>query len=149
MAKKQLSDAEILAQIPAARKQARIERGTAPVAVAAHFDRQTHRIEVELSNGCRFSFPAALGQGLRGASGKDLAQVEVAPGGIGLHWESLDADLLISSLLQGIFGTQRWMREIGRVGGQARSAAKSRAARENGKRGGRPRKASAASGVPV
>lgn len=149
MAKKQLSDAEILAQIPAARKQARTERATAPVAVAAHFNRQAHRIEVELSNGCMFSFPAALGQGLRGASDKDLAQVEVAPGGIGLHWESLDADLLISSLLQGIFGTQRWMREIGRVGGQARSAAKTRAARENGKRGGRPRKTPAASGVPV
>lgn len=149
MAKKQLSDAEILAQIPAARKQAKIERAAAPVAVAAHFDRQAHRIEVELSNGCMFSFPAALGQGLQGASEKDLAQVEVAPGGIGLHWENLDADLLVSSLLQGIFGTRRWMQEIGRVGGQVRSAAKSRAARENGKRGGRPRKPRSDLGVPV
>ena len=149
MAKKQLSDAEILAQIPAARKRAKIERATAPVAIAAHFNRRTRRIEIELSNGCMFSFPAALGQGLRGASDKDLAQVEVAPGGIGLHWEHLDADLLVSSLLQGIFGTRRWMQEIGRAGGQVRSAAKSRAARENGKRGGRPRKTPAASGVPV
>lgn len=149
MAKKRLSDEEILAQIPAARKQAKVERAAAPVAVTAHFDHQTRRIAVDLSNGCQFSFPAALGQGLRGASDKDLAQVEVSPGGIGLHWESLDADLLVSSLLQGIFGTQHWMREIGRVGGQVKSAAKSSAARENGKRGGRPRKTPAASGVPA
>ena len=149
MAKNRLSDEEILAQIPAARRLARLERATAPVAVAAHFDRQTRRIEVELSNGCQFSFPAALGQGLRGASDQDLAQVEVSPGGIGLHWERLDADLLVSSLLQGIFGTQHWMREIGRVGGQVRSAAKSSAARANGKKGGRPRKPRSDLGVPV
>lgn len=149
MTKKALSDQDVLAQIPAARKRAKVERQTEPVAVAARFDRQSRRIEVELSNGCQFSFPAALGQGLRGASDKDLAQVEVAPGGIGLHWERLDADLLVSSFLQGIFGTRRWMQEIGRAGGQVRSAAKSRAARENGRKGGRPRKARSDLGVPA
>ncbi|WP_434112739.1 hypothetical protein [Paraburkholderia caffeinilytica] len=34
-----------------------------------------------------------------------------------------------------------WMREIGRSGGSVKSEAKSAAARENGKKGGRPRKA--------
>jgi hypothetical protein len=33
-----------------------------------------------------------------------------------------------------------WMAAIGRIGGQSRSAAKTRAARENGLKGGRPRK---------
>ena len=91
-----------------------------------------------LSNGCWFGFPAELGQGLEGASDEALARVEISPGGIGLHWESLDADLLVSALLHGIFGTRRWMQEVGRRGGQAKSAAKTRAARENGRKGGRP-----------
>ena len=149
MAKRTLSDQEILAQIPTARRRARVECQAEPVAVAARFDRLRRRIEVELSNGCQFSFPAVLGQGLQGAPDKDLAQVEVSPGGIGLHWERLDADLLISSLLQGIFGTRRWMQELGRAGGQVRSVAKASAARANGRKGGRPRKPCPASKVPA
>ena len=149
MAKRIASDQEILSQIPAARRRARAERQAEPVAVAARYDRQRRRIEVELSNGCQFSFPAALGQGLQGAADKDLAQVEIAPGGIGLHWECLDADLLVSSLVQGIFGTRRWMQALGRAGGQVRSVAKARAARANGRKGGRPRKLRPASKVPV
>ena len=149
MTKRTLSDQEILAQIPAARKRARAERQAEPVAVTARFDRQRRCIEVELSNGCQFSFPAALGQGLQGAADKDLAQVEIAPGGTGLHWECLDADLLISSLLQGIFGTRHWMQALGRAGGRVRSKAKAKAARANGRKGGRPRKPRPASKVPV
>jgi hypothetical protein len=90
---------------------------------------------VDLSNGCSFGFPAELGQGVQGASDEQLAQVEIAPGGIRLHWASLDADLLVASLLQGIFGTRRWLQETGRRGGQVRSAAKGRTARENGRKG--------------
>jgi hypothetical protein len=138
MAIRRATEARILEQIPDARRRARAERETKSRAVTARFDPATRRIEVGLSNGCWFGFPADLGQGLQGASDEQLAQVEVAPGGIGLHWECLDADLLVSALLHGIFGTRRWMQEVGRRGGQARSPAKIRAARENGRKGGRP-----------
>lgn len=107
---------------------------------SARYDAATGRIEVELTNGCLFAFPAELGQGLRGASAAQLAEVEVTPSGTGLHWESLDADLLVSSLLRGVFGSRRWMSELGRLGGQATSPAKAAAARRNGRKGGRPRK---------
>src|SRR5690606_26185555 len=111
---------------------------------SARYDAATGRIEVELTNGCLFAFPAELGQGLRGASAAQLAEVEVTPSGTGLHWESLDADLLVSSLLRGVFGSRRWMSELGRLGGQAISPAKAAAARRNGRKGGRPRKGGAA-----
>jgi hypothetical protein len=39
-----------------------------------------------------------------------------------------------------VFGTEAWMRELGRAGGRSTSDAKAAAARENGRRGGRPRK---------
>ncbi|MDR2195114.1 MAG: hypothetical protein LBE50_00730 [Gallionellaceae bacterium] len=47
-------------------------------------------------------------------------------------------------LLHGVFGTKNWMaRQLGAAGGQARSAAKAATAQENGRKGGRPRKAKA------
>lgn len=85
-------------------------------------------------------FPPELVQGLVDASPDDLAQVELTPSGEGLHWETLDVDLSIPSLILGIFGTKAWMAELGSRGGSVTSTAKARAARQNGKRGGRPRK---------
>jgi hypothetical protein len=51
-------------------------------------------------------------------------------------------DHYIPAVLGGVVGTRRWMSEIGRRGGMVRSAAKARAARMNGRKGGRPRKKS-------
>jgi hypothetical protein len=46
----------------------------------------------------------------------------------------------VTELLAGVLGTKAWMAELGRAGGRVKSAAKSRAARRNGAKGGRPRK---------
>jgi hypothetical protein len=140
MAKRRRSDEEILAQIPAARQRARAARTSEPRAKSARYDRARGLVIVELRNGAYFGFPAQLGQGLRGASPDELAEVEVSPSGEALHWERLNADLRVPALLQGMFGTRAWMRELGRIGGRARSEAKARAARLNGAKGGRPRK---------
>lgn len=48
------------------------------------------------------------------------------------------------SLLQGIFGTKAWMRELARGMGAIKSPAKAVASRQNGRKGGRPRKHPAA-----
>ncbi len=48
--------------------------------------------------------------------------------------------LYLSKLIKDIFGTQSWMAELGRKGGESTSPEKRRAARENGKKGGRPKK---------
>src|SRR5437868_3887052 len=76
-----------------------------------------------------------------GATPADLAQIEISPAGLGLHWPRLDADLYVPALLQGALGSKGWMaRQLGAAGGRARSKAKVAASRENGRRGGRPRK---------
>ena len=111
-----------------------------PRAVSARYDAKSSRIVVELSNGAAFAFPAHLGQGLENASAAELAAVEVAGAGYGLHWEVLDVDLSIPGLLSGHFGTKAWMSELARRAGQSRSPAKAAAARANGAKGGRPRK---------
>jgi hypothetical protein len=143
MTKRRLTDKEILAQLPTARERGRRLNALEPRAKRARYDRARGLIVVELTNGVFFGFPARLGQGLRGASAAQLAEVEISPSGEALHWDGLDTDLRVAALLQGVFGTKSWMRELGRAGGRVRSDAKARAARMNGAKGGRPRKGAA------
>lgn len=96
-------------------------------------------------DGCLFAFPPEGAQVLRGATPRQLAAVEVEGGGFALRWEELDADLTVSGLLAGRFGSKRWMSELGRAGGRARSEKKARAVRANGMKGGRPRRPAKAS----
>lgn len=130
------TEAEIQAQIDAAPDSAEFE----PRARSAHYDRVTGRIVVALTNGCEFAFPARMGQGLQNATADQLAAVEVVAQGSGLEWEEIGAGLWVPGLLSGLFGSKAWMRELGRAGGKIQSEAKARASRENGKKGGRPRK---------
>lgn len=128
----ELTDAEI---------DAALARGDAawrnePRAASARYDRKCGRVVAELTNGCTFSFPPRLAQGLERATEAQLAQVELLGAGYGLHWEALDADLSVPSLLAGLFGTRSHM---ARIAGRATSPAKA-AARANGAKGGRPRK---------
>lgn len=124
-------------QLDAAIAAGRAQRGTAVRARRARFDRRSGRIVVELTNGCLFAFPARAAQGLEHASDAEIAAVTVLGAGYGLHWEALDVDLSVPGLLAGMFGTAAWMVQRG---GQATSPAKAAAARENGRKGGRPRR---------
>jgi Protein of unknown function (DUF2442) len=128
------------AQAEATQARGRELLDSEPRAMVARYDAKAERIIVDLSNGATFAFPPRLGQGLEQASVAQLAEVQVAGAGYGLHWEALDVDLSIPGLLSGHFGTRSWMRELARRAGQTRSPAKAAAARENGAKGGRPRK---------
>ncbi len=64
--------------------------------------------------------PLDRAQGLAGAKAADLADIEISPAGLGLHWPRLDADLYLPTLMEGVFGTRRWMAEfMGKAGGRA------------------------------
>ena len=95
---------------------------------------------LKLSDGRRRVIPREELLGLEAASKEQIARVEIAGNGTGLHWPDLDVDLYVSSPLRGLFENKEWMANIGRVGGIVRSAAKKRAARTNGLKGGRPRR---------
>lgn len=110
-------------------------------AVSARYDRRSARIVVNLNTGVQIAFPTRLAEGLAEASSADLSEIEISPAGLGLHWPKLDADVYVPALLQGVFGSKRWMAaQLGMAGGQTRSRAKAAASRENGRKGGRPRK---------
>ena len=129
-----LSAAETNAAIARSAEQRRTE----PRALSARYDPASGRVVVELTNGCSFAFPARAVQGLEEASDAQLADVETLGDGYGLHWEALDVDISVPGVLAGLFGTRAYM---ARRAGEAKSPAKAAAARANGARGGRPRRA--------
>jgi hypothetical protein len=113
-----------------------------PTAVlAATYNARRGRVIIHLRNGLELSFDPKQIQGLTEATPADLRTIEVSPMRIGLHFPSLDADIHVPSLLAGALGSSKWMAaQLGASGGQSRSPRKKRAARANGKLGGRPRK---------
>lgn len=125
-----------LANARAARRAA-----AGPTADSARYDRRLGRVVVRLSSGLDVAFAPADTQGLEKATPADLATIEISPSRLGLHFPKLDADLYLPALLEGILGSRRWMAaRLGERGGRVRSAAKTAAARANGRLGGRPRK---------
>jgi hypothetical protein len=131
---------ELIEQFDQARVAGKALAETEPRAVKAWYAADSERVFIELTNGVIMGFPYQLLQGLENGTPEQLAEVEIMPTGSALHWESLDADLGVSQLVLGLFGSKTWMTELGRQGGKLKSVAKVQAARENGKRGGRPRK---------
>jgi len=100
---------------------------------------------LKLSDGRREIIPREDLEGLENATREQVARIEILGNGTGLHWPELDVDHYVPGLLKHIYGTKRWMAEIGRSGGSARSAAKRKASRANGLKGGRPRRKALAS----
>ena len=140
MAKHLMTDDDILAQVPAARQRARRARLSHPHAAAVRFEQAGRRLHVQLTNGAALVIPVRLVVSLRDATDQDLATVSVGAAGIGLRWEGLDQDLTIAGLAKVALGSQVLLRASGAAGGAARTPAKIRAARRNGRKGGRPRK---------
>jgi len=125
-----------------ANQRARELQRCIPRAVAAHYDRKTGRIVIELSSKVIVAFSPRDVEGLENAKPSQLSAIEISPSGFGIHFPALDADLYVPGILEGILGSRKWMASrLGQVGGQSRSRAKKVASRINGRLGGRPRKA--------
>ena len=78
-------------------------------AVVARYDAPSGRLVVSLHNGVELAVPVRLVEGLSGVDPADLAEIEITPGGLGLHWPHLDADVYVPGLMAGVYGTRRWM----------------------------------------
>lgn len=142
MAWQNLTEAEWKEMIRKARAEGRRAERVEPRAVKAWYDADRELVMFELKNGCVFGFPQRLGQGIENATPAQLAEVD--PDfwrGEALHWEELDADISVPGLLYHLLNVKEWYAQWL---GSAKSEAKAAAARENGKKGGRPRKSTAA-----
>lgn len=81
-------------------------------AQAVRYDSATHRIILELKNGITVLLPCDLIQGIASAAPAEIAEVELGARGASLHWEKLDQDFSVNGLVNGIFGTQKWMENL-------------------------------------
>jgi hypothetical protein len=100
---------------------------------------------VGLSNGRRLILPIEDLQGLGSATHKQIQNYELLGRGTGISFPDLDVDLYVPALIEGVYGNRRWMAQLGKKGGSAKTEAKRRAARTNGAKGGRPARVAAAS----
>jgi len=127
--------------IDTANRRGAAKKAAALIATSVRYDRRIARVVIGLSSGLEVAFLPAAVQGLGSAKPADLADAEISPSGLGIHFPRVDADIYLPALLEGFLGSKKWMAaELGRRGGKTASAAKTTASRKNGKLGGRPRK---------
>jgi hypothetical protein len=126
-------------QINAAIARARQFETGDPRVIRAQYQAREDLVSLSFADGVQVSIPRKQLQGLERANQSQLSKIEIVGNGTGLHWPYLDVDHYVLGLLEHRFGTKRWMNEIGRRGGLVKSRAKTKAARRNGLKGGRPR----------
>ncbi len=137
MARRERTDAELNAEIATARARAALEGTVEPRAVDAWYDADAGRVVMSLANGCLFAFPPSVSDALAEATPDGLRGVVVEQDGEALHWEDLDADISVPGIIARLLRLEQW---APRLLGQRTSAARARASRANGAKGGRPRK---------
>jgi len=129
-------------EIDAALERARLHEKV-PVARTVEHLVERNLLLIGLSNRRRLVLPVEDVQGLGSARPEQLHVYELLGGGTGISFPELDVDLYVPALIEGVYGNRRWMAQLGRKGGAAKTEAKRRAARANGSKGGRPKKVAA------
>lgn len=138
------SEAEFLERFEQARLAGERLVETEPCARAIVFHPEARRFTLTLMGDTTIGFAAEAIPGLAHAPEAALANVEVIPSRTGLSWRTLDMDLSVSGLVLSLLAGSEWQRAIrlaaNRLAARTRSEARTQASRENGKKGGRPRK---------
>lgn len=118
------------------------EQISEPRACEVIYNQESRKIVIHFDNDCTFECPVSLLQGVSNLTDDQIAEVELTPAGWGITWSNADLDFGVNELVQGVFGTKAWMKEIAAKGGRSKSEKKQAASRINGAKGGRPRKVS-------
>ena len=122
------------------------KRGTAttsaPTAILhADVDRVDGELHLRfvLRDGTGLSVPTSRIEGLANAEAAELRSLAISPSCDSISFPAIGADINVPGLLSDLYGSII-LAEKGRAGGKRSSVLKTAAVRENGRKGGRPRK---------
>ncbi|MBI6546002.1 MAG: DUF2442 domain-containing protein [Cyanobacteria bacterium NC_groundwater_1444_Ag_S-0.65um_54_12] len=116
-----------------------------PTAIDVTFMKASGLLVLTLATGVSISIPLSFIEELRDLEPEMLDELEIDLGGKGVVLESTDVHISVEGLVLDALGAPGWkkairahlLREVAGI----RSERKAAAARENGKKGGRPKKA--------
>jgi len=136
-----ISDAEFAAALAAGRVEAETEIRAQAVRYVADRD----AIEIVTTRHAGFLIPRGWIGALQDVPIEELAKLEVWSDGSAIELEDRDIHISVDGLMTAILPAMLPMRTVAAIfasrGGRATSDAKRSSAQENGRRGGRPRKA--------
>ncbi len=102
------TDSEIDLAIKRAKQYEKYDRRV----VKATFSRSTDKLRLILDDGATCAIPRRLIQGLSGAQKRLLKPIQILGGGTGLLWPRLDIAHSVPGLLNGVYGSSRWMERL-------------------------------------
>ena len=127
------------AEIDRAIRQGKAHDDTAAKIDAARYDAQHDALAVRLSTGAELTVPRSALPLLSALPGEALGEPTVEPPGYSVWFEQPGVGVRIETLLEAAVGSL--IRDVAaRALGSSKSAAKAKAVRANGVKGGRPRK---------
>lgn len=104
------SDSEIDMAIKSARKYEIYDR----LAIKAEYLASTDRLRLVMNDGAAVSIPRRLIQGLADVRKREkLSRIQILERGAGLLWPLLDVSHSVQGLIAGVYGSERWMNELG------------------------------------
>jgi hypothetical protein len=104
------TDAEIDAALERAKNQPELPR-----ALSAEYNADSDVVVLHIDDGSQLSIPRKQLQGLENATEAQISQIEIFAG-LDIAWPQLDLDHYLPALLQGIYGSDKWMSSLGRRG---------------------------------
>ena len=104
-------------EFESANRRGAMKKGAFLVAVSVRYDRRVARVVITLATGLELAFAPKHAQGLEHTHPADLADAEITPSGLGIHFPRLDTDIYLPALLEGFLGSKRWIAaQIGKIG---------------------------------
>lgn len=107
-----MSEEEFERQYLEATRRGEEEMMNAQKAASCRYDRKTKHLIIDLQSGITTIIPTRLVQIFQNATDDEISDVEILLNGLYLRWDRLDEDLSVPLLLQGRFGTPKWMAEL-------------------------------------